>query len=177
MYTEFVITMTAPAVGLLLIFLFYRGWLWRIQRTAAAAGDSPDAETGSLQKHGDSMKYTDTMASHGARDLCVWLAIGWLFMVHKAPNHITVIKCSCYPIASTTIRLICSVHLQVYTILCRTTFQSFACTDIVRPYRSPLPAFTSKNYLKNHRFSRTMGRHFTKTSAPAQNLANILACT
>jgi hypothetical protein len=29
MYTEFTITMIIPAVGILVIFVFYRGWRWR----------------------------------------------------------------------------------------------------------------------------------------------------
>jgi hypothetical protein len=124
MYSEFVITMTIPAVGLLLIFLLYRGWLWRIQTSAAAAGGSSDAETGALQKQGDSLEDTDASASHGARDLCAWLAIGWLFMVNQAPCQIRI------RISGTRIAHAHTVLVQVYTILCRTTFQSFACMDI-----------------------------------------------
>ena len=51
MYTEFIITMIIPAVGILVIFLFYRGWRWRIHRadvggrtlegSASAEADSP----------------------------------------------------------------------------------------------------------------------------------------
>ena len=46
MYAEFVITVTIPAVGLVLIYLFYHGWLWWIQQSATAASDSLDPETG-----------------------------------------------------------------------------------------------------------------------------------
>ena len=86
MYSEFIITMTIPAVGLVLIFLFYRGWLWRIQRPAMAAHGDSDAEKGALQKQDDSLEDANAIASHGARDLCAWLAIGWLFMVNQAPK-------------------------------------------------------------------------------------------
>lgn len=96
MYSEFAITTIVPAVGLLLIFLFYRGWVWRIQRLGAAAGNSPDAETGALHKQGGSLEDTDAVASHVARDLCAWLAIGWLFMVTKAPHQTRIVKRSCY---------------------------------------------------------------------------------
>jgi hypothetical protein len=140
MYSEFVITMTIPAIGLLFIFLFYHGWLWRIQRLTAAASDSLDAETGALQKQGDSLEDTDALASHGARDLCAWLAIGWLFMVKQAPNQSTrTNKCSLLPLPTL---IACS---------CRSTPSSAG-----RP-SNPLPALTSMT-----------ARHFTKTSEPAK---------
>ena len=103
MYTEFIITMTIPSVGLLLIIAFYHIRLWKIRLSAVVSEGGTDTEQGPLQKQGDSLEDTDVAAVRSNRDLCVWLAIGWLFMV--------------------------------YTILCRTTFQSFACMDIVRPYR------------------------------------------
>jgi hypothetical protein len=102
MYTEFIITMIIPAVGILVIFLFYRGWRWRIHRadvggrtlegSASAEADSPDAETGALQKQGDSLGDTraDAVALQGARNICAWLAIGWLFMVKQAPFQIRI---------------------------------------------------------------------------------------
>jgi hypothetical protein len=82
MYSEFAITMTIPAVGVLLIFVLYRGWLWHIQRSATAAESIEDAETGAL--HTDKaggLEDADAMAARRTRDLCVWLAIGWLFLV------------------------------------------------------------------------------------------------
>ena len=88
MYSEFFITMIIPAVGLLLIFLLYRGWLWRIQRSSistSTADGSTDAERGAL--HGLEPD-SDAMASQGARDHCAWLAIGWLFMVNPVPSQI-----------------------------------------------------------------------------------------
>jgi hypothetical protein len=88
MYSEFFITMIIPAVGLLLIFLLYRGWLWRIQRSSIStsiADGSTDAERGAL--HGLEPD-SDAMASQGARDHCAWLAIGWLFMVNPVPSQI-----------------------------------------------------------------------------------------
>ena len=81
MYAEFVITMTVPAGGLLLIYVFYRARLWRIERSGAATEDDPDTEKGALHKQTDSLEDADAMAAGRARDLCVWLAIGWLFMV------------------------------------------------------------------------------------------------
>jgi hypothetical protein len=81
MYSEFFITMTRPGVGILLIFLVYRGWLWRIGRSTAAAGYNLDAENGALQKQDNNPEHTDAVASRSTRDLCAWLAIGWLFMV------------------------------------------------------------------------------------------------
>jgi hypothetical protein len=95
MYSEFIITMTIPAVGLVLIFLFYRGWLWRIQRQITATDGGPDAEKGALQKQSDSLKDAGVMASQGARDLCAWLAIGWLFMVNQTQSQIRAIERSC----------------------------------------------------------------------------------
>ena len=93
MYSEFVITMIIPAVGLLLIFLFYHGWLWRIQRSTTStstANGSTDAEKGAL--HGQDVASlepdSDAMACRGVRDLCTWLAIGWLFMVSPVPSQI-----------------------------------------------------------------------------------------
>jgi hypothetical protein len=81
MYTEFVITMTIPAVGLVLIIAFYCVRLWTIRQAArAATEETADAETGALQKQGDTLDDTQA-AVRSNRDLCVWLAIGWLFMV------------------------------------------------------------------------------------------------
>ena len=83
MYAEFVITMTVPAGGLLLIYVFYRARLWRIGRSGAATEDDPDTEKGALRKQADSLEDADAMAARQARDLCIWLAIGWLFMVKR----------------------------------------------------------------------------------------------
>jgi hypothetical protein len=83
MYSEFVITMTIPAVGLFLIFVFYRGRLWQIQQSAPVTEESADPENGALQKQGDSMEDAHAATMRSNRDLCVWLAIGWLFMVNR----------------------------------------------------------------------------------------------
>ena len=84
MYTEFVITMTIPAVGLVLIIAFYCGRLWTIRQAArAVTEETADTETGALQKQGDTLENTDAAAERSNRDLCVWLAIGWLFMVKR----------------------------------------------------------------------------------------------
>ena len=127
MYSEFVITMIIPAVGLLLIFLFYRSWAWRIQRSAmsTSTGDgSTDAEEGALHGQDAGLEpNSDTMAGHngrGARDLCTWLAIGWLSMMNLAPSKSRIL----------CISLTVCCPPQVYTILRRTSFQSFACMDI-----------------------------------------------
>jgi hypothetical protein len=90
-YSEFVITMAVPAVGLLLLFAFYRARLWWTRRSSA----STDAENGEPT---DTAGEKDTTDMKRARDQAVWLATGWLYMV--------------------------------YVILCRTTFQSFACHDM-----------------------------------------------
>jgi hypothetical protein len=82
MYTEFIITMTIPAVGLVLIITFYYGRLRNIQQAAAATEETADAETGALQKQGNTLEDTQA-AERSNRDLCVWLAIGWLFMVKR----------------------------------------------------------------------------------------------
>jgi hypothetical protein len=94
MYSEFTVTVAVPAVGLLLIYLCYRGWLSFInQKMAKAVGAAEtDAELAQQPEKGDEMEARE------ARDRAVWLAIGWLFLV--------------------------------YTILCRTTFSSFACQEI-----------------------------------------------
>ena len=96
MYSEFAITMIIPAVGLLLIFLFYRGWLWHIQRSGVStstADGSIDAEEGALQAQVAGLEPDlDAMACRGARDLCTWLAIGWLFMVNPVPSQIRVLR-------------------------------------------------------------------------------------
>ena len=93
MYTEFVITMTIPAIGLVLIIAFYCARLWQIRQSAAVAKEITDTETGPLQKQGDSLEDTDAAAIRSNRDLCVWLAIGWLFMV----RHFVLTSDCCAP--------------------------------------------------------------------------------
>ena len=93
MYTEFIITMAIPAVGLVLIIAFYRVRLWQIQQSAVVAEEITDTETGPLQKPGDGLEDTDAAAVRSNRDLCVWLAIGWLFMVRK----FVLVSFSCAP--------------------------------------------------------------------------------
>ena len=83
MYTEFIITMTIPFVGLVLIIAFYRVRLWQIQQSAVVAEEIVDTEMGPLQEKGDILEDTDAAAVRSNRDLCVWLAIGWLFMVKR----------------------------------------------------------------------------------------------
>ena len=121
MYTEFIITMTIPCVGLVLIIAFYCVRLWQIRQSAAVAEEITDTETGPLQKQGKTLEDTDVAAVRSNRDLCVWLAIGWLFMVRQ-------FVCAVIVVLVLRSRPACT---QVYTILCRTTFQSFACKDIV----------------------------------------------
>eukprot|EP01052_Picozoa_sp_SAG31_P021169 SAG31_NODE_1623_length_7720_cov_6.277785_1_plen_1725_part_10 len=93
MYDEFAITMTIPAVGLILLFAFYRARVSWIQRSATQAADT-DAEKA---EHGNAEE-KDAATKKQVRDQAFWLATGWLYMV--------------------------------YVILCRTTFQSFACHDL-----------------------------------------------
>ena len=81
MYTEFIITMTIPCVGLILIIAFYGVRLWKIRRSAVVAKEITDTEQGPLQKQDKSLEDTDAAAVRSNRDLCVWLTIGWLFMV------------------------------------------------------------------------------------------------
>ena len=71
MYAEFVITMTVPAGGLLLIYVFYRARLWQIDpdRSAAATEDDPEMETGALCKQTDSLEDADAMAARQARGM------------------------------------------------------------------------------------------------------------
>ena len=83
MYTEFIITMTIPSVGLVLIITFYHVRLWKIRQSAVISEEITDTEQGPLQKQGDSLEDTDAAAMRSNRDLCVWLAIGWLFMVKQ----------------------------------------------------------------------------------------------
>ena len=112
---------------------------WRIHQAdvggwslASAEAGSPDAEMGPLQKQGDSLDDTRTdLALQSARNTCAWLAIGWLFMVKHAPFQISELSSSTAGISTDDIPSPhINVLLQVYTILCRTTFQSFACMDI-----------------------------------------------
>ena len=93
MYTEFIITVTIPAVGLVLIAVFYYVRLWQIRQSVVVVEEITDTETGPLQKQGDSLEGTDAAAVRSNRDLCVWLAIGWLFMVRK----FVLISYSCAP--------------------------------------------------------------------------------
>lgn len=86
--------MVIPAVGLGLIFVYYRIRQWYIRRPDVANRDENDAEKG---RSGGAVEKIDT-EQRRLRDTTVWIAIGWLFLV--------------------------------YTILCRTTFRSFACHDI-----------------------------------------------
>ena len=74
--------MTIPAVGLLSIFVFY--WLWRTRRLAIVSESNEDAEMGALQTDkAGGFEDPDAMAARRARDLCVWLAIGWLFLARR----------------------------------------------------------------------------------------------
>jgi hypothetical protein len=93
MYTEFIITMTIPAVGLVFIIAFYCVRLWHIRQSAVVAEEITDTEQGPLQKLGDGLEDTDEAAMRSNRDLCVWLAIGWLFMVRQ----FVLINYSCAP--------------------------------------------------------------------------------
>ena len=79
MYNEFVITMTTPAVGLAIIYGFYRRQRWKNRQSATATEVAGDTEKGALQKQ--DLDDTYVAALRRNRDLCVWLAIGWLFMV------------------------------------------------------------------------------------------------
>ena len=81
MYTEFIITVTIPAVGLFLIVVFYYVRLWQIRQSAVVVEEITDTEMGPLQKNDDGLEDTDAAAVRSNRDLCVWLTIGWLFMV------------------------------------------------------------------------------------------------
>ena len=83
MYTEFSITVTIPAVGLVLIAVFYHVRLWQIRQSVVVVEEIADTETGPLQEQGDILEDTDAAAVRSNRDLCVWLAIGWLFMVKR----------------------------------------------------------------------------------------------
>ena len=85
--------MTVPAAGLFFIYLFYRARLWSTKAPEPAAKTDDDGEAGMSSGPAE-----PNMAARRHRDLGVWIAIGWLFLV--------------------------------YTILCRTTFRSFACHDI-----------------------------------------------
>ena len=78
---------------------------WRIHQAdvggwglASAEAGSSDAETGALQKQGDSLEDTcaDVVALQGARNICTWLAIGWLFMVKHAPFQIRIVIFNCW---------------------------------------------------------------------------------
>ena len=150
--------MTIPAVGLFLIVVFYYVRLWQIRQSAVVV-DFLDTEMGPLQKQDKSLEDTDAVAVRSNRDLCVWLAIGWLFMVKE-------FVCSVIVVLLLTFRPACT---QVYTILCRTTFQSFACKDIV----STLPiaitgTFTCKTLSKQTpELSRTRANHTIRTISPS----------
>jgi hypothetical protein len=97
LYSEFAVTVTVPAVGLLLIYLCYRGWLSFINQKMAKTVSATETDAEQAQQPGK-IDEIDALVPREARDRAVWLAIGWLFLV--------------------------------YTILCRTTFSSFACQDI-----------------------------------------------
>ena len=88
LYSEFTITMAAPVIGLSIIFVCYRVRLWRLR--SIINDDEAEPRSASNGQYASS--------ACRSRDLAVWCAIGWLFLV--------------------------------YTILCRTTFRSFACQDI-----------------------------------------------
>jgi hypothetical protein len=69
-----------------------RGWV-----SASAQAGSPDAETGALQKQGDSLDDTrPDLALQGARNICAWLAIGWLFKVKHALFQIRIVIFNCW---------------------------------------------------------------------------------
>ena len=98
LYGEFGITVSVPAIGLLLILLCHRGRLWLVRRSIANATDAAEKDTEQGQAPGSDDDEQYALATSKMRDWAVWLAIGWLFLV--------------------------------YTILCRTTFRSFACQDL-----------------------------------------------
>ena len=93
LYTEFAVTVTVPAMGLVFLYVCYRARLSYLSHKMPDASDE-DAEQGISGV--DDEGYA--LAARETRDRAVWLAIGWLFLV--------------------------------YTILCRTTFRSFACQTI-----------------------------------------------
>ena len=90
--------MSAPLVGLLFIFVCYRGRLWFIRCSSSTSTTTMKKDAGNDQQAYDDDDERYKAVGRKTRDLAVWLAIGWLFLV--------------------------------YTILCRTTFRSFACQEI-----------------------------------------------
>jgi hypothetical protein len=84
-----------PVVGLLFILACYWGRLACV-RTHDAEAEATDTEQGGAPGRREGEQYA--LTARKTRDMAVYLAIGWLFLV--------------------------------YTILCRTTFRSFACQDI-----------------------------------------------
>ena len=80
LFAEFAITVTIPFVGLVLIYLMYRGRLSYISAPKAAADvdDIGNDET-VKKKTDDSAEYA--LSVRRAADWAAWLAIGWLFLV------------------------------------------------------------------------------------------------
>ena len=80
LYGEFGITVSVPAVGLVLILLCHRGRLWWVRRSIANATDAAeeDTEQGHTSGSDDDERYA--LATSKMRDWAVWLAIGWLFL-------------------------------------------------------------------------------------------------
>jgi hypothetical protein len=82
LYSEFTVTVCVPVVGLLLIYLCYRIRLCCIQkRVDHPFTDVKDVDT----EKGDHLAQVSEEFATGqrrTRDICIWLAIGWLFILY-----------------------------------------------------------------------------------------------
>ena len=82
LYSEFVITMGVPVLGILVVYFGYRCCLWRTHQSisTAATDEAKDAEKRGepLDRDGEVL----ALADRRSRDTVVYLAIGWLFLVY-----------------------------------------------------------------------------------------------
>ena len=88
LYMEFIITMSVPMLGVLLIYLGYQCRLRHMHRSidAMTTDAGTDAEKGGqvLDKYGNEL----ALADRKYRDSMVYFSIGWLFLVYTcATGH------------------------------------------------------------------------------------------
>ena len=104
LYSEFTITMTGPALGLLLIYLGYRGRLLCVRRSMAKSADInfvvTDAETGQdISAPTGTVMEQYALATRRTRDLAVRTRFGAVDRTHNTIPTLLVLRRSGSPLA------------------------------------------------------------------------------
>jgi hypothetical protein len=112
LFSEFAVTVTVPAVGLLLIYLCYRGWLsFILWKNAKATQTSKNDTEQGYQSDPGAEKYK--LVAREARNRALWLAIGRHFLVYTILCRTTFRSLACQTIDQGE-----SFHQTDYTIDC-----------------------------------------------------------